>query len=57
MSTRIDPTPEVPEPNPPCGGTWYRDPDGGIIPGDEQTALAAGLEWIATPAKTAKKGA
>lgn len=29
--------------NPPCGGHWQRDLDGGLTPADESTARAAGL--------------
>ncbi len=29
--------------NPPCGGSWARDADGGLTPADEATARAAGL--------------
>lgn len=30
---------------PPCGGSWVRDADGGLTPGDADTAQAAGLTW------------
>lgn len=43
--TRIPPTEAAPEPRPPCGGSWIRDADGGLTPGDAETALAAGLDW------------
>lgn len=28
---------------PPCGGSWVREADGGLMPADESTAVAAGL--------------
>lgn len=31
--------------NPPFGGRWLRDADGGLSPADEATATAAGLAW------------
>lgn len=43
--TRIEPTEAQPEPIPPCGGAWLRDEDGGLRPGDQATAAAAGLAW------------
>lgn len=43
--TRILPTESTPEPRPPCGGSWIRDADGGLTPGDAATAQAAGLDW------------
>lgn len=53
--TRIPPTAATPEPRPPCGGTWLRDADGGLTPGDADTAQAAGLAWSppAADARTA----
>lgn len=30
---------------PPVGGSWIRDVDGGLTPGDETTAKAANLAW------------
>ncbi|MCU0963536.1 MAG: hypothetical protein MUF08_00430 [Burkholderiaceae bacterium] len=33
--------------NPPCGGRWLRDADGGLSPADQETAAAAGLAWPA----------
>ena len=33
------------ETNPPCGGTWHRDADGSLWPGDATTARFAGLHW------------
>jgi hypothetical protein len=49
MKTRIEPTfdadGEVVAPNPPCGGYWLRDADGGLTPADATTAAAAGLKW------------
>lgn len=44
--TRVEPTPGV-ELNPPCGGRWLRDADGGLTPADAPTAAAAGLAWPA----------
>lgn len=38
----------VAELNPPTGGSWLRDADGGLSPADETTAVQAGLDW--TPA-------
>jgi hypothetical protein len=29
--------------DPPAGGSWLRDPDGGLRPADETTAAGAGL--------------
>lgn len=51
MATRIepviDPATGLPvELNPPCGGSWLRDADGGLTPADQETAEAAGLDWI-----------
>lgn len=43
--TCIPPTEANPEPRPPCGGSWIRDADGGLTPGDADTAQAAGLAW------------
>jgi hypothetical protein len=31
--------------NPPAGGSWLRDADGGLTPADEATARGAGLDW------------
>jgi hypothetical protein len=50
MAKRIEPVidPETGKPvemNPPCGGTWLRDAEGGLTPADEATARAAGLQW------------
>jgi len=54
---RLEPT--DPPSNPPCGGNWTRDNDGGLTPADESTATAAGLEWApaapATPPVKANK--
>lgn len=46
MNTRIPPI-EGADVNPPCGGHWLRDPDGGLTPADAETAAAAGLKWPA----------
>lgn len=46
MATRIEPIPGA-DVNPPCGGHWLRDTDGGLTPADAQTAAAAGLDWPA----------
>lgn len=46
MNTRIPPI-EGADVNPPCGGRWLRDPDGGLTPADAETAAAAGLQWPA----------
>ena len=56
MAKRIEPVidPETGKPvelNPPCGGSWQRDADGGMTPADEQTAKAAGLQWGDAPAE------
>jgi len=31
--------------NPPSGGSWLRDADGGLTPLDKHTAEGAGLAW------------
>ena len=31
--------------NPPAGGSWVREADGGLRPADAATAAGAGLEW------------
>ncbi len=31
--------------DPPSGGSWIRDPDGGLTPADKATAVGAGLDW------------
>lgn len=36
--------------NPPSGGSWIRDPDGGLTPADKHTADGAGLAWGAEAA-------
>ncbi len=46
QQTRIEPVDGV-ELNPPCGGHWLRDADGGLTPADAPTAAAAGLAWPA----------
>ena len=57
MATRIVPpdrprgTP-APELVPPCAGRWLREPDGGLVPADPDTAAAAGLDWLAVAAPT-----
>jgi hypothetical protein len=43
LPARIEPTPEIPLPSPPCTGFWIRDDDGGIRPADALTAADAGL--------------
>ena len=49
--TRIEPRRDAagkPLPHtPPSGGFWRLDPDGGLTPLDESTALGAGLQWPA----------
>ena len=35
--------------NPPCGGSWLRDADGGLSPADAATAAGAGLDWPVAP--------
>ena len=40
---RIEPTEANPMPDPPCGGSWTREADGGLVPADEATAIRAGL--------------
>lgn len=42
---RIEPKEPGHEPMPESGGTWFRDADGGLTPGDAQTAADAGLAW------------
>lgn len=54
----IDPATGKPvELNPPTGGSWIRDADGGLTPADEATARGAGLwdepEQAAEPATEA----
>lgn len=46
MTTRIEPTPGA-DVNPPSGGRWLRDADGGLTPADARTAADAGLDWPA----------
>lgn len=46
---RVEPVPDYPDAPPPCGGSWIRQEDGGLLPGDADTAAAAGLAWP-TPA-------
>lgn len=45
MATRIPPSGGPSPVMPPTGGSWTRDADGGLTPGDAQTAAAAGLTW------------
>lgn len=40
---RIEPTEANPMPDPPCGGSWNREADGGLAPADLATAIRAGL--------------
>ena len=40
---RIEPTAEIPEPQPPTSGNWLQEVDGGLVPADEATARTAGL--------------
>lgn len=48
LPTRIPPHADgETEIRPPCGGSWLRDADGGLSPGDAATAEAAGLAWPA----------
>ena len=46
--TRIEPVKGA-DVNPPCGGSWLRDADGGLSPADADTAAAAGLAWPSEP--------
>lgn len=46
---------DSPEQMPPCGGNWIRTPDGHLLPRDEPTARAAGInavppEFVPAPA-------
>lgn len=43
--TRIPPAADGSDVTPTAGGSWTRDADGGLTPGDAQTAHAAGLRW------------
>lgn len=52
---RIEPHPEGLELSPPTGGSWVREPDGGLAPADAATAAAAGLEWPEETPATARK--
>jgi hypothetical protein len=45
LLARIEPTPEIPEPNPPTSGNWIRDEDGGLRPADAATAATAGMAF------------
>ena len=58
MRERIEPPAEG-EVQPPCGGSWLREADGGLRPRDEATAKDAGLDWpapkIALPAPKIKE--
>lgn len=47
---RMEPVPGYPDAPPPCAGTWLRQADGALLPGDESTATAAGLAWPASAA-------
>ncbi len=49
MKTRIEPREDGLELAPPSGGSWVRDPDGGLSPADAATAVAAGLDWPEQP--------
>lgn len=40
---RFDAEGNTVEPDPPSGGSWIRDPDGGLRPADAATAEGAGL--------------
>ncbi len=46
---QLGPTGAPLELDPPCGGSWRRDADGGLSPADESTARAAGLAWATEP--------
>ena len=35
--------------DPPSGGSWIREADGGLTPADQATATGAGLAWGADP--------
>lgn len=37
------------EVNPPCGGSWLRQPDGSLVPADEATAQASGIPLAPKP--------
>jgi len=49
LATRIPPQLDASgrqiELNPPSGGSWLRDADGGLTPLDKHTAEGAGLAW------------
>ena len=32
--------------DPPSGGRWLREADGGLVPADADTAAGAGLAWV-----------
>lgn len=54
----IPATQDTPEPLPPCGGSWVRGEDGSLTPGDDATAIAAGLMPApADPAPTKPRAA
>lgn len=42
---RIEPAEDGSEIDPPHGGSWIRDADGGLVPADQSTAEGAGLAW------------
>lgn len=54
--TRIEPKlvgGMVVDQDPPCGGSWMRDHDGGLTPLDKYAAEGAGLAWGAEAAQQA----
>jgi hypothetical protein len=50
ITPKLDETGQPIELNPPSGGQWIRDPDGGLTPADKHTADGAGLAWGAEAA-------
>jgi hypothetical protein len=55
LLARIEPTPEIPEPNPPTSGNWIRDLDGGLRPADAATAATAGMAFDEPAADSTSK--
>lgn len=45
IEPRLDESGAPVELNPPSGGSWLREADGGLRPADEFTARGAGLAW------------
>lgn len=50
IAPQVDADGKTIELNPPSGGSWIRDPDGGLTPADKHTADGAGLAWGAEAA-------